>query len=232
MEAEYPGSEFVVPTSPEEVAKYRCWFDFLKNCKDEWTDEVLVDFGDISNTTFEDWWPDHKQLFRQHAYLSPIEVLSPLDTVSRFKLDNENYEDADGGCAVIGIRLYYTKDEIKAAFAEWLKKAHSGKRGVRKRFTDEMVILYGLDRDTDVKMLEKVLRVYLELKTEETKPTKNQRSYIQIENYLKLINRDDGPPLSYTQTETVAEYKRIADEIMTNVAKGKFPVYTVRKSKN
>lgn len=227
MEAEHPGSEFVVPTSPEEVEKYRCWFDFLKNCKYEWTDEVLADFGVLSNTTFKEWWPDHKHLFRQYAYLSPIEVLAPLDTVSRFNLDNENDE---GDCTVIGIRLYYTKEEIKAAFNEWLKNAHSGKRGVRKRFTDEMVINYGLERDADVKMLDKVLKVYLALEKEKAKESKDQKSYIEIESELKLIKREvvngeEVQPLSYTQTETVADYKRIAEEIMKKVAKGKFPVY-------
>lgn len=227
MKAEYPGSEFVVPTSPEEVEKYRCWFDFLKNCKYEWTDEVRADFGDISNITFKEWWPSHKHLFRQDAYLSPIEVLSPHDTVSRFKLDNETYDDNDptGGVAVIGIRMYYTKEEIKAAFNEWLKTAHSGKKGVRKRFTNEMVILYGLERDTDVKMLDKALTVYLAREKENAKlPEDRKKTNIELENELGLMKRKDEEPFSYSQTQTISDYYRIAKKVMENVAKGKFPV--------
>ena len=239
MPREFPENIRELPGDKNtDTDPFKCWFEFLQ-ASDEttWSQEVREDFGNVKDTIFEMWWPDHKILFETYL-LAVIRELTTEDDLKQH-IDEELYDDPD--MAVISIFMHSPRHQIIKEFNNWLKTRIPSKRGAPKKI-EKPAIKYGFSIDiVDTFMLRKVLKTYIALKAEAQKPESAQRNYYEIEDELKLIDKKKKirknivipawkKPYTVTQkqtqTETISRYKRIAEEIMKNVVEGYFPVYS------
>lgn len=225
MTIEYPEQTSKLPGDDSaSTDPYKCWFEYLKKTdRNEWSEDVAEDFGEIKNITFEQWWPDHKHLFTK---VVPV-VIEEIVTQQELEELEGWVEDPD--MAILAVHTYLPQRNIKAALKEWLEKKNLNKRGTPK-FNDDFVFSYGLERQAKTQMLGQALKVYVAVQSERQKPKDKQRCYYEIEDELKLINKEEWgtqytPRDRDTQTQTVSRYYRIAKQVIEGVKFGEFPVY-------
>lgn len=226
----------------QEIEWCRLWFDFLDLSKrSSWSDSVANDFGDLS-CGFDRWWPEHQHLFQKIKLL----VIEEIKNDAHFHSYLEAYPSpGDAGMLVLGVSLYATKKELRAAFDEILAKYHPGAAG-RPEF-DGCGDCYSFYARPDEVMLRKILEVYRVYSADQQKPKKDQMPLWKIEETIGLIVKE-GQSAEYiwktedvdahiiesrrrSQHTTIRKYLNYAEEILANVAVGKFPVYTVGKAK-
>lgn len=238
------------PNTEQEMHCYRLWFDFLKMKRSErekWSESVASDFGDL-NCEFDEWWPNHSYLFR---HLKPF-IINEINSEEDFQL----YTD-DGATArdivVLAVNLGETKSALQSAFTEILLKYQEKRKAGRQPYNDELAYVRSFAARPDPDMLEKILAVYRLYTAEQQKPEKERLAPWQIEEKVSvsttLILKEDEkaeylwsmPAEEVTpdvikrrrksQHTTVMRYVKYAEEILENVVVGKFPVYTMSKSK-
>jgi len=228
----------------EEMAWYRLWFEFLKlrgGDRAKWSAEVAQDFGDVSGE-FDQWWPDHRHLFRQLKHFTIEEVITDED-FQVYKDDGSMPDEP--GAIILAVNLYEPKAALRAAFEEILSKHHKGSAG-RPKF-DDWGDVYAFAARPDTDMLNKILAVYRLYSEDQKRPEKERMTLWQIEEKVSektpLIDKtsekrtfiwkdEPGDPMlteqrRRSQLTTVKKYLNYAEEILDNVVIGKFPVYTV-----
>lgn len=227
MTREYPEQTSKLPGDDSaSTAPYKCWFEYLQEIdRSEWAEDVAINFGEIKNTTFAQWWPDHKHLFTK---VVPVVI---EEIVTRQDLHNceENGWVDDPDMAILIVHTYLPQKDIRAALKEWLEKKNLNKRGTPK-FNDEFAFHYEIVRHADTYMLENALKVYKAIRIEQQKPKNMRRCYYEIEDDLKLINKKKWgakrtPRDRDTQAQTISRYYRIAKQVIEGVKYGEFPVY-------
>jgi hypothetical protein len=217
----------------DEIECYRLWFEFLKlSDKTKWTEEVLDYFGDVSRCSFEDWWPDHKYLFNKNKV-----YLERITSEEHYRNCKDDGSDPNGPYVLaLFVGLWETKKDLREAFEKMLTKYHKGKAG-RPEFHGDGDY-YNLHQHPDTEMLTKILNVYQEYLSD---PEEDRRALWEIEEKCSLIDRgaavlwkikDNEESRRKSQHSTVRRYIDYAEEILKNVVKGKFPVYTVKKVKD
>lgn len=232
----------------EEMAWYRLWFEFLKLKQDDrakWSESVANDFGDVS-IEFEQWWPDHSYLFKQLKHFTIEEVITDED-FHVYKDDGSMPDEP--GAIILAVNLYEPKAALRAAFEEVLSKHHKGSAG-RPKF-DDWGDVYAFAARPDTDMLNKILAVYRAYTANQQMPEIERMKLWQIEEsvsektplivksgkaaeYIWKIKDVDASIIESrrrSQLTTVRKYLNYAEEILENVVVGKFPIYTVGKSK-
>lgn len=229
----------------QEIECCRMWFEFLKlSDRQKWSEDVAHYFGDIS-CEFDEWWPKHQYLFRK---LKPF-IIDEVITDDDFQSCKDSLpSEGDLGIVTIALHMYATKQQLRDAFEEILLKYHRGNSG-RPEF-DGYGDYFSFHARPDEVMLNKILAVYRVYSAEQNKPKKDQRPLWEIEDEVSkttlLIDKTsdraaynwktNNPDKSIesirrSQLTTVRKYINYAEEILTNVVVGRFPVYTVGKSK-
>jgi len=235
-------SDFFREFTTQEVEWCRLWFEFWKlSDQEKRSNDVANHFGDTT-CDFETWWPEHEYLFLK-ADLPTVDVILKE---SKFRRCLQAYPSpGEPGMLALGVSLYATKKELRAAFDEILAKYHPGAAG-RPQF-DGWGDCYSFYARPDEVMLRKILQVYCVYSEDQQKPKKDQMPLWKIEETIGLIVKE-GKSAEYiwktedvdasviesrrrSQHATIRKYLNYAEEILANVAVGKFPVYTVGKAK-
>ena len=230
----------------EEIDGFRLWFEYLKlSDQQDWSESVTDHFGDLPKR-FADWWPNHAYLFRTFKLITVEEI----KTIEQFKgvLEARPSPD-DPGMIALCVSLYATKKELREAFEEMLSKHHPGNVG-RPDYETYGDIFQFAGRP-NIEMLEKILAVYRTYIEDSKKPEKARMKLWEIEEAVsektplivktgksaEYIWKTTGVDASIiesrrrSQHTTVRKYLNYAEEILKNVVVGRFPVYTVSKSK-
>jgi len=232
--------------TPEEIEGFKLWFEFLKLSDQQRWSEGVSDYFGVLPDSFESWWPDHAYLFRTIK----LPVVEEIESVEQFKAVLEaRPSPGDTGMLVLAVSLYQTKKELRAAFEEMLSKYHPGNAG-RPEF-DTFGDYFSFDARPDTGMLQKILAVYRVYAENQKKPEKVRMKLWQIEEEVSkttplIVKAGESAEYIWktkdvdasiiesrrrSQHTTVRKYLNYAEEILENVVIGKFPVYTVGKSK-
>jgi len=239
-------SAFFRKFTTQEVEWCRLWFEFLDMSeRSNWPEWVANDFGDLS-CGFDRWWPEHQRLFQKVKLLVIEEIKDDADL--HFFLDSPP-SPGDAGMLALGVSLYATRKELRAAFEEILAKYHPGAAG-RPDF-DGCGDCYSFYARPDEVMLRKILEVYRVYSEDQKKPKKERMPLWRIEEVVSetipLIDKESKSAEYIWKTEdvdahiiesrrrsqhtTIRKYLNYAEEILEHVAFGEFPVYTVGKAK-
>lgn len=228
MTIEYPKSTSIVPGDETiDTDPYKCWFEYLQQIDtSKWSDDVKRDFGEIKNTTFESWWPNHKKIFTKIVPIAIEEMVTQQD----LKTCDEKGWVEDPDMAVLAIHMYLPQQDIKAALDEWIDKKGLNKTGAPK-FNDEFARYYELARKPDTAMLRDALRVYVAIQAEKSEREEDQRNHEGIEEELNIIDKSAWNTVRSaknirTQRQTISRLYRKAKQVMDAVLEGEFPVYT------
>lgn len=235
------------PQTEDEMECYRLWFEFLKlTDKKYWSKSVLKHFDDVSGT-FDEWWLNHSYLFQKPANFKVIEVKTDADI--KYINDNPSVEGYPGVLA-LAIPLWEPKDVLMQQVAEIISKYHESSSG-RPKF-DDWSDYYRFSKRPDSKMLNKILTVYKVYLLNLDKLESNEMEFWQIEeeaNKIYSIIDRTGKNLTLkwktnltdpklhekerhlSQKTTAKKYIHAAKEILENVVIGKFPEYSVEKSR-
>lgn len=218
----------------EEMEAFKLWYEFLKLSNRElWTDKVSEYFGDLT-TDFNEWWEDHSYLF-DILYLPTIDEVQNTSEFETFL--EARPSEGDTGIVVLAIWLNKSKKELREAFEEILNKYHPGNRGRQEYETYGEFFQFAYR--PDVKMLEKILKVYRMYLDNLSQPKDKKLKLWEIEEKIKLIDKtsdkaewiwkgnaaDHHESRKRSQHTTVRKYINYAKRILENVVKGEFPIY-------
>lgn len=231
--------KFGRPFTDDEIECYKLWFDFLKlSDRNKWSESVVQDFGDVSGD-FDSWWESHNYLFQKMKHHTITEVLTDED----FQACKANAcTDEFPGTIVLAVPLYETKEALRAAFDEILTTRHKGKAGLPA--FDDWADVYRFANRPNSDVLDKILKVYKLVMSNMQKPKAERVPQWKIEEELNLIKKTKQEKAKYiwiqeanpevikkrqkSQSNTVSKYFKYAEEILENVVKGEFPVFTVK----
>lgn len=227
----------------EEIEWYRLWFDFLKlTDRNKWSEDVEKHFGDVFICEFEDWWPDHENLFYKMDIFT-IDVIPSEDYFRGYYEDDGKIGDNPDVVGLV-VHMAAPKQDLREAFDKFLAKYHKGRLAFAD--FDGCGDVLNLCQKPDTDMLKKILAVYRLYTTDQMKPEKDQMTLWQIEEEVSktipLINKskatlwrlkENDPSIiesrRRSQLTTVRKYLNYAEEILDNIVNGKFPVYTAGK---
>jgi hypothetical protein len=236
------------PHTEEEVGWYRLWFEFLNlSDREKWTAEVTEFFGDVSGD-FDDWWAEHKHLFRVENEPT-VEEITTDEEYEMWKIGALDKDHLDwSGSIIVAVPLYTSKAALRASFEELLTKYHTGSAG-RPSFVSDQGNLFNFYDRPDANVLNKILAVYKVFVADQSKPKQDRMKLWQIEEEasktVELIDKT-SPKADYiwqvaelvtnnevinttelrrrSQNTTVRKYINLAEEILENVVLGCFPV--------
>lgn len=204
---------------------YYLWFEFLKRSDPkDWSKKVRDDFGDILNVEFMDWWEEKgRYLFYTRPEIAVLGVSSAESAQEAIK----------NGWLVVRIDKRLPKQLIMEQLKRYIDNRVDSKVGSRK-FKAEKGADYIVASKVDTNALINTLAVY-DLAQKEPSLLR-----WKIEERLRLIDKTTNKAGALwkmgntpkelaakkkVQTATVSRYLRQANELIANVAKGKFPVH-------
>lgn len=129
---------------------FRLWFEFLQLTEPTSRSlDVREEFGEVENTSFEEWWPNHKFLFEEFAPFD-VEVLNAPSDFDSF--------NGDPNILMIAINLGVAKEVLAHAFDELLSSRISNKPGPKK--FEHLGKYYSLETRPDALSLQKSLKTW------------------------------------------------------------------------
>ncbi|QWD62818.1 hypothetical protein [Polynucleobacter sp. MWH-UH25E] len=204
--------------------------------------KLYEDFGDVRDPDFGRWWltsmDRHKDGVKRGAYLFR-ETTTDFDVI-KLKNKSDWLPNWNEDVMIVAINMKQTKREIKKLFSWLLEDEHPGKPGKQpmREAAASSTARYKLHRNFSVDNLEKTLAIYDLCKENEKLPTKEQRSYWEIGESIRLVPSampptdkkyflmDEPKKRHNTMTMAVSRYYKAAKIMIDNTALGVFPKST------
>lgn len=206
------------------IDAFRLWFEYFKESEiDERAPNVAEKFGNVDGVEFEAWWPTHSHLFEDIEPFN-IEVLNSKD-------DFEWFQD-DPDIVMIAISLFESKEDLRAAFEKLLRERHSGKSGPKP--FEHCGEVFSLCARPEPHALRATLDVWQKWNADP-----NQELY-KVEEEVGLLTKKGAHMHAYwnqvsspgaikqqqkMQRDEVNYHLRRAKALITNVARGSFPLF-------
>jgi len=189
--------------------------------------DLYKDFGDVRSEDFYKWWTEGQRGAELFGYKHEASV-KVLASASEWDSNwtNENM-------LVVAFPLTSNKRYLRNAFAEILKKQHTAKRGRTKDNWSKNNANYKINRNFTKESLQTALYVYDAYVENLKKEKKEQLTFWQLGEMLKLVptampkandTREDKIVKRNTMAVSVNRYIKQAKRIVEGTALGKFPL--------
>lgn len=220
---------------------YYLWFEYLRRNEDyKATCEnggkgkcanLFMDFGDIYSEDFKTWWQtdDHGAILFAEPPKRSIEVITESNVLS--KLDEKTL--------VLSIPLNLPSAFLVKRYREILKKYHAGERGIKALSSSKSNALYPTTTDRiAINFLEVALKVWDERKANPKKPLwlLAQDLNLSMMNHVPIGKNGKIPRGGHVANQknrlaaTASRYLRKANAAIVNIARGRFPDYSIPKT--
>lgn len=216
------------PESEWKNSVYYWWWEYLRR-NDDYKQTCLnggkgkcaklyEDFGDVHTEDFKTWWSVRGRSVHLFAE-PPTPTIQLIRDASEIGLPRTN-------AIILHVPLNLPMTHLYSEFKKVLKKHHSGKRGKRANLSSGA--RYKVNGKYDQNFLQDALLVW------DYKQAHPEKKFWEVAQDTKIVPKsewvDDGDSnnlklskKNYT-TAVASRLYRKATNIITNVAKGKFPV--------